>query len=499
MKKTLSLILAFVMVCSMLLVGCAKEEETDPTGGPPSVVEEPKVDPNTVYDAPIKNLNGHEFWFLVRDVTQSHLNTNEIYAEELNGDKVNDAVFSRNADLEKTYHCTIHEERTSNPTSSVKEAIMAGEYQYDFIYDTVSRLRGLASANLLVNFNELENLNLDKTWWDQNAREGLSFDGKLFYGIGDAGTMDDRATWIIVFNKDILAKHNIEVPYKLVSEGAWTTDKMLEIMMSCIEDVDGDGVWTVGTDVFGYIGEAFNNWVHVAAGGLRISRFSSGGDIEIPPTVSEEMLSAWDILKPLLTSPYRDVSDSGARFRSGKAAFIGLNCASLLNYTEATINFGVLPFPKVFADQKEYWTAASFSWFAGFAIPTTTDLAEDAVANGFSSGREQAAYFLEAFSYKSVDTLTVAFYDQVIKKQMVQDAESGEMLDLALKNKVYDPVIAFNFGSMERMFRTCGSDTENSKVGTDVNYGNLVSTYETRLNAARKALNEYRNYIAIQG
>ena len=128
----------------------------------------------------------------------------------------------------------------------------------------------------------------------------------------------------------------------------------------------------------------------------------------------------------------------------------------------------------------------------------TTDYASDAETNGFESGREQAAYFLEAFSYYSRSTLTVAFYDQVLMHQMVQDADTVEMLQLALKNKHFDAVALFNFGNIGfSLFSQVGSNDQNGQIGTDVNYDTLVSTYESRVEAARKALNNYLNYISV--
>ena len=40
-----------------------------------------------------------------------------------------------------------------------------------------------------------------------------------------------------------------------------------------------------------------------------------------------------------------------------------------------------------------------------------------------------------------------------------------------------------------------GVNSWNTVPGTDANYDNLVSTYESRVNAARKQLQSYINYI----
>ncbi|MBQ3865867.1 MAG: hypothetical protein II776_03115 [Clostridia bacterium] len=499
--KTVSLLLSLLMLLTVFTAGCSKDAG-DGEKGPDKVdVKTEEVDPTTVYDAEIHDLHGHEFWFLVRSTTYTHLDTYEVYAEELNGDKVNDAVFKRNATLEEKYNCKIREERNPNPGAAVREQLIAGEYQYDYLYTNVLQLRSLSASNLLADFYELDNVDLSKAWWDQNAVKGLSIAGKAFYVNGDAGTLDDRASWLMYFNKDIIETCGLESPYELVRRGQWTIDKMYEYMLATVEDLNGDGVMTHGTDRFAYMGEELNNWMHVAACNVRISRFSSAGDIEIPPTLSKEVLDVWAALKPLLTSETRLVGDMGSYFRMGISTFFGCNCGAVTTFSGG-VNFGVLPFPKLNEEQEEYWTSISSLWTYGYAIPVATDNASDYQENGFDSGREQAAYFLEAFSYYSMDTLTVAFYDQVVKRQVVKDLESAEMIDIGLRNKVYDPVAVFDFGNIGyNLFAKCGSNGSggsNGKPalpGTDVNYDTLVSTYKSRVDAARTALNTYVNYV----
>ena len=220
--------------------------------------------------------------------------------------------------------------------------------------------------------------------------------------------------------------------------------------------------------------------------------------------MNDDVLRAWAKVKPVLTSEYRDVADAGPRFEKGLSTFFSIHAGALLSFGQQDLVFGVLPMPKYDEEQEEYWTSIHPSWCAAYAIPVTTDNATDYEQNGFTSGREQAAYFLEAFSYYSDETLTTAFYDQVMKRQVVKDVESPEMLDLALKNKIYDPVVIFDFGKIGvSLFMQTGSDGYGgtgapagvTAKGSDVNYDTLVSVYESRVTAARKALNSYINYI----
>lgn len=493
-KRILSLILAVIMLCSVFLVSCAKDG--DKTGGSAGgVVEGETEDTSKVYDAEVKNLNGHEFRFVVRNTTASHLSVNEVYAEAPNGDKVNDAVFARNSQLQEKYNCTIVEDRQSNPASAVREPLIAGEYVADLLLHTAMGLRTLAAANLVADLSVLDNIDLEKAWWDPNGMTGMNVGGKIFFVNGDGCTLDDRAAWILFFNKDWVEEYKPDLNlYKEVEEGRWTIDLMYEIMANTAKDLDGDGALVARKDRFGYIGERFNNWVHVNGCGETLSRISSSGEYEIPAQPKAELLNIWEKLRPLLTSPTRLVDDAGSVFRAGLSTFFSCNTGTILNAASSTISLGVLPLPKLNAEQEKYYNGVSYAQLGCFAIPTTTDNCEDWETNGFTSGREQAAYFLEAFCYYSMLTLTPAFYDQVILKQSIRDVESAKMVEYAMENKVYDPVVGYNFGKMLTLFYEVGSPN-NEAPGSDAAYDTFVSTYESRYTAARKALQDYLNYI----
>ncbi len=494
-KRILSLILAVIMLCSVFLVSCNKEEGKE-GGAAGSVVENETEDASKVYDAEVKNLNGHEFRFVVREKpTAPHLSVNEVYAEAPNGDKVNDAVFARNAQLQEKYNCTIVEDRQSGVISAVREPLIAGEYVADYILHDANGSRPLAAANLLVDLSVLDNINLEKSWWDQNGITGMNVGGKVFFVNGDGCTLDDRAAWILFFNKDWIEEYDPDLNlYDVVEKGEWTIDLMYELMTATAKDVDGDGVLTAGTDRFGYTGECFNNWVHVNGCGGTLSRISSSGEYEIPAQPKAELLNIWEKLRPLLTSPTRFVSDTSKYFHSGQATFYAGNTGIITNAASSTISLGVLPMPKLNKEQDKYYNGVSYYQLGCFSIPTTTDNCEDWELNGFTSGREQAAYFLEAFSYYSMLILTPAFYDQVILKQSIRDVESAKMIEYSMENKVYDPVVGYDFGKLLRLFYEVGSPNVGAP-GSDAAYDTFVSTYESRFTAARKALQDYMRYI----
>jgi hypothetical protein len=164
---------------------------------------------------------------------------------------------------------------------------------------------------------------------------------------------------------------------------------------------------------------------------------------------------------------------------------------------DSTYRIGALPMPKLNEDQEEYQTGVYYSQLCTYAIPTTVEGAEDWATNGFSSGAEQVAYFFEVFSFYSMNLLSPAFYNQVLLKQVASDPESAEMIELAMQNKVYDPIAGYNFGGIN-IYSAVGSNNQNGIPGTDVNYDTLVSSYEAKVSAARKALQQYIQFTDFQ-
>ena len=525
MKRIFSLFLVLVMLLSMVACTSDKKkpdteddedwfEETEDDKGSSKktkdtedteeeeqegiVIADDEEDKTSQYDAKVKNLNGHEFRFVVRDTTATHMSVNEVYAESMNGDKINDAVYARNAQIQKEYNCTIVEDRQSNVSGAVREPLIAGEYVADFLVSTAMSMRSLAAANLVVDLAKLENIDLQKDWWDQDSMKGLNVGGKIFFVNGDGLTLDDKAAWIMLFNKDWVEEYDSTLDlYEKVEKGEWTIDLMYELMANTAKDLDADGMLTATKDRFGYIGERFNNWIHVNGCGETLSRVSSDGDYEVPAQPKTNLLSVWESLRPLLTSPTRLVDDAGSLFRAGLSTFFAGNLGTLMNGASTTISLGVLPLPKLNAEQDKYYNGVSYAQLGCFAIPSTVDNSEDWESNGFTSGREQAAYFLEVFSYQSMRHLTPAFYNQVVLKQSIRDVESARMIEIAVENKIYDPVVGYDFGSMLQLFYEVGSPN-NEAPGSDAAYDTFVSTYDARYTAARKALQDYINYISTE-
>ena len=140
------------------------------------------------------------------------------------------------------------------------------------VFDAYGYSSLLVTDNMYVDLNTIESLNFDQPWWDQNAKEDLSIDGKLFFMVGDINTFDNDGTWVMLFNKDLKADLGIEDDlYALARDGEWTFDKFTELCKGVTYDSNRDGVLDE-FDTWGFATEKYNVFIHTLAAGENIVR-----------------------------------------------------------------------------------------------------------------------------------------------------------------------------------------------------------------------------------
>ena len=78
-------------------------------------------------------------------------------------------------------------------------------------------------------------------------------------------------------------------------------------------------------------------------------------------------------------------------------------------------------------------------------------------------------------------------------KQAVFDADSADMITLSLANKVYDPIVAKNFGSINVFSAASKANTFGAEK-----FDQITPLYAEKLEAARTSLKEYIDYISVE-
>ena len=74
----------------------------------------------------------------------------------------------------------------------------------------------------VTDLSKINNMDLTREWWDQNVTRDLSFGSKVYMASGDISYIDNKATHVMVFDKQLVDEYDIDDPYEDVRSGKWT-------------------------------------------------------------------------------------------------------------------------------------------------------------------------------------------------------------------------------------------------------------------------------------
>lgn len=161
-----------------------------------------KVDyANQIFDAlPVVDFEGQDFTI----ATQAAVGTSEkeIWVLEMDGDVINDAIFTRNLAVNERFNCSIIL-KTGDVVSITKQAVAAGDDTYKLVYPSIVDGASLAQQAYLLNYLDFEHVNIYEQWWDRGTA-ALEISGKVYFMNGDINILDNDVTYILMFNKKII-------------------------------------------------------------------------------------------------------------------------------------------------------------------------------------------------------------------------------------------------------------------------------------------------------
>ncbi len=379
----------------------------------------------------IKDYEGYEFRMLIRNAEAW---IDDMVAEELTGEVVNDAIFKRNTETGDRYNITIKHTPSShhNSETDAKPLILAGEDAYDLVIPHPRVAHQYGNEGLVVDWNGLNYVDLSQVWWDQDARQSFQMKSGLYTMIGDISYQSVGMSNAMLFNKDYFDDNNIEYPYQMVRDGDWTLDVFMEMAETYATDVDGDGTFTEN-DIYGY---ATFQWIgpiqaFYSSGARVIDKNSDTYEFNV---YNERSITMFEKYFSLLNSPYAllDVTAdnsfdcaSTVLFREGKSLFTDVNVSLVLSLREMENEFGILPWPKLEETDTEYWSNVD----AGtnlFTIPIT------------AADLDRTGHIIETMAILGREYVIPAYYDVAMKTRDSRDIESAEMLDIIVQNRVFD-------------------------------------------------------------
>ncbi len=509
-KKIAALVLAVALgLTPVMLTGCDGDSDGPGRGDAGEITDLPDS-----FGEELRDFDGMKFNVLTkknRGKGQAFNITDLVSEGELGDEAINEAVETRNANLYDVFGFIV--ERSQKGTQfgakdAANEAMLKQDKTYKAFILGVAEGLSIACEGKLVNLTYSNYVDFSREYWDDAVINNLLLNGGAYIALGDINTTDEDCTMCVLFNKELwteLSGNDPKELYDLVKSGGWTLQAMKNYSMqyhrkggtSSTTD-KWDPTYT-GDGTYGCAVENGDPTVLLQASGNTVSKqddYSAYGFINNMQG-NAEFYQAAQVMFDFFggTDKYewqlnyeRDVGNITGEDRwetvmrramkDDKVLFYMNHVGSIALLRDMDSDFGVLPLPKVTADQEMYGNTIQYSNATCYAIPAYTD-----------EENEAAEYILEAMCYYSSESyfeaigsdgsrsLKYAYRETVLKRKATRDDESMEMLDLVFNNRIFDIAIALDINEITKALpNACVIDGDiDGLVRSMPNFDNLIA------------------------
>lgn len=430
MKKMLCLLMVILLLtgCGGKVVETAPVSDISMTDPVETIPETALVD--TILEA---DYGDYDFHYITvhwtGTITDRFLR--EMYAEELNGEPINDAVWKRNSFMADRLHVQITAEDAVDPYTTVLSSVQAGEDAYQLVGGLKNECAmPLLKQGVLRDWSTLSALDLTGAWWNQEAIQKLSIQGRQYMMSGSILMSEIDDTLAMVFNKSLQTEYGLDDIYDLVQDGTWTLDKMMNMVEQISVDLDGDGKMTFGTDLFGYAQDPNSmaiNWCFSLdlLHGQMVDDNTYDWGLN-PDRISTALEQLSTMLKGSNTNTKTGYYEGLDVFAEGKIYIYAIILSALEIIREMEDDFGIIPYPKLDEEQTQYYNHVGSA--SPILVIPISNVSDDA----------RTAAILHALAVSSHEYVRPVYFENVLKGKLSRDPQTQEMLDIIWKSATYD-------------------------------------------------------------
>ena len=364
----------------------------------------------------------------------------EFSAEEMTGDVVNDAVFTRNLAVQERLNVKMNLildntlSRHSGAGNTIRASVTAGSDDYDLIGNAMYNTMPLVVDNMFLPLNTLPYLDFAAPWYNQAFLETTNLNGNNYVLMGELSQTMISDTFSMFFNKTLYNEYynGTENLYDIVNEGEWTLDKMAALCEPIYTDTNGDGIANEG-DTFGhfftdtktlgadsFFGAAKIDYLEKTDDGTYIYNGTSDRMVEFTEKMHKLLFENNNTLR---TPNNNDqIMDT---MKNHETVFTTWMLSGIDYLRDMNDDFGIIPMPKLNEAQENY-TSYIHDGSSAFTIPVT------------AQNTEVTAAYLEAMSAESYRLVTPAYFETAIKAKYSRDSETSQMLDLIVSGVYLD-------------------------------------------------------------
>lgn len=438
MKQILCLIIAVFL---FILSSCANEDKNASDTG---LTETTQAETTSALDARLSVSDDIteelDFEGSLFDIVTQIIHDKDIVSEGETGDLLNDAIFSRNINIEQRYNIVIKTipDTYDNNNIFIEKSVMAGDNAFDLINGQAVATCQVVQKELLMPWQLINYINFDKPWWSASTLNDLTVNNKTYLAIGDFALSALYSTYCMYYDKVEAEKYHIPDMYELIKSGSWTLDKLYETTRDIYNDVNGDGQKDID-DYFGFSSDPNSNAdAYLWAFDNPVMKKDSEG-IPRMAIKTEKINTIFEKLEVLFfESPgsYVDFKYKGRwgysaglgedMFKAGKALFANSSIGSSVSmFRDYEHDYGIIPYPKFDENQKNYMTMSDGS-HAVLGVPLNAE------------NLDMIGAVTETLCAETWKTVIPVYYDIALKVKGARDEQSIEMLDMITQSRVFD-------------------------------------------------------------
>ena len=429
MKRTLSAVIAMLMLLSAVACGSEKQGGTDAQNtGDTSSDESKETTPFEISDdLPDTDLNGYNFRILGFGDNRFAA----VYVEEQTGSLVNDAVYKKIRKVKDRFNCeiTLAEGSTTGTTDTtterdtIQKAILSNEDSFDIATAHDITMANMTLENYFINLYDVPHLNFDKPWWPKYTVESLTFDDQMYMFSNSLSYNNLGDTRVMYFNKKLLEENNIDAPYQLVYDNEWTLDKLNSITATGYKDLNGNTEIDL-EDQFGIVNAPY---YYCFLEPFHLEPYQKNGDTL---TYSFDLAKYQTVVEKFYSLLIgdggfiaKDGTESNKIFSDGHAMFIyqSLNTA-VKDFSLTDVSYGILPMPKLEKNNEPYFSGCTDR---PCVVPITA-----------SEHLDATGLIIEALSAEGYKQVYPAYFEQALKARYADQNDDAKMLDIITENVI---------------------------------------------------------------
>lgn len=377
---------------------------------------------------------------------------------------------------------------------TIVRAQASGATSYDVVIPSIYDAALLAQESMFYDLNKIPELNIKAEWWNQEFNEQMTFNGQLYFTIGELGHLNKNNTAALYFNLDYWNTHKLSDefggnPYDLVRKGKWTLDVVYEATRSVpLDDVEDNNVMDYN-DIFGWAGQDDDLWSLFYGANERIGKVGDGQKPYISMynarsnkvmydiqklTSDNSYLRANDFFSDTITWPVEKFKEA---FGAGRCLFFNDVVGGIISISKIMdAHFGVVPEPKYDTKQDKYYSMINPWGATCYAIPAFVK----------ADRLPMIAEVLDCMGETSLETTSVSYAD-ILNYMKTRDDDSKEMLnEYILSNRACDIGMVYRWGNLHLMLQEMG---QNSK-------GSFNSEFQKRKQMANQDLQKTIDFFA---